>query len=479
MGGIGGLFGTSGGAAGTGFKAPGQTDIVAPISYNQALQSYNSNANAINNQYALLQALQNQNGLALQNNSTGGLANQAAQMARANGVGTQQSALAGLQGLAAQQQGTLGQYQNIAAGRGPNPAQAMLNQQTGQNTANQAALMAGQRGASQNVGLMARQASQQGAANQQQAVGQAATMQANQSLAALQAQTAQQQAMGNTQQQIANLGTSQVAQQQAAQQAYANQANALAGQQIGAMNTNVQANQAQEQALLNSINNTNNQKVGMQSNVNNANAGLASTQMQGQQGIIGGVMSGIGSALGLAKGGEVKMADGGDPTASMDTTASSANPNNMAQSSFGKFLQGYNNSFSAPAAGNPGAEALRKGFSFAGKGVGSLLKSPTTAASPAGAMAGPDIADMAGPAMLAVAAKGGMAKRVDYTGGGNVKAKSPQEKAVKKGDSYANDKISAKLSEGEIVIPRSVTQGKDPVRGAADFVAKVLAKKRA
>src|SRR5277367_507561 len=63
----------------------------------------------------------------------------------------------GLQALQSQQQ-LLGQLQQGAQGQGPNPALAQLNQTTGQNVANQASLMAGQRGASQNAGLMARQA---------------------------------------------------------------------------------------------------------------------------------------------------------------------------------------------------------------------------------------------------------------------------------------------------------------------------------
>lgn len=66
---------------------------------------------------------------------------------------------------------------NQAAGiGGPSPEQAMLQQQTGQNTSMQAALMAGQRGASSNPALMAKQIAQQGAANQQNAAGQSATM---------------------------------------------------------------------------------------------------------------------------------------------------------------------------------------------------------------------------------------------------------------------------------------------------------------
>jgi len=65
----------------------------------------------------------------------------------------------------------------------------------------------------------------------------------------------------------------------------------------------------------------------------------------------------------------------------------------------------------------------------------------------------------------------------DYTSGGGVQAAAPQQKAVKSGDSYANDKVPAMLSEGEVVIPRSVMQGKNPERGAAEFVRAVMAKR--
>lgn len=76
---------------------------------------------------------------------------------------------------------------NNANGMGPNPAQATLNQNTGANVANTAALIAGARGASSNPGLMARQIAQQGAGIQQQGVGQAATLEAQQQLGAEQA----------------------------------------------------------------------------------------------------------------------------------------------------------------------------------------------------------------------------------------------------------------------------------------------------
>ena len=103
----------------------------------------------------------------------------------------------------AQQNQLAGAYTNMMNGQGPNPAVAQLNQATGQNVTNQAALMAGQRGAGANVGLMAREQAQQGAATQQASVGQAATLQAQQSIAAQQnlaALSAQQagQATGST-----------------------------------------------------------------------------------------------------------------------------------------------------------------------------------------------------------------------------------------------------------------------------------------
>lgn len=73
-----------------------------------------------------------------------------------------------------------------AAGNGPNLANQNLQNFTGQNVANQAALMAGQRGASANPALIARQAAMQGAGIQQQAAGQAASNVLAQQLAAQQ-----------------------------------------------------------------------------------------------------------------------------------------------------------------------------------------------------------------------------------------------------------------------------------------------------
>lgn len=176
------------------------------------------------------------------------------------------------------------QYSQMAQGQGPNPAQAELAQQTGQNVNNQAALMAGQRGASGNVGLMARNIAQQGAATQQGAAGQAATLEAQQQIAA--------------QQNLANLSANQIGQ---------------TGQAIGS----VSSGQQNEQGILQNANTSaNNANAGMQANINSTNASTAA----GNQGIFGGILGGVASgasgvlsSIGLAHGGEVpdhvKMAE--------------------------------------------------------------------------------------------------------------------------------------------------------------------------
>jgi hypothetical protein len=133
------LFGGS--PLGSGFQAPG-------VNGEQLRQSYDMTRSGLTQQQDLINALQAQ-----------------------NGIGNQSDIFT--------------QLQQIAQGEGPNPAQQMLNQATGQNVAGQAALQAGQRGGSQNVGLIARQAGQQGGQLQQQAAGQGSLMQALQSLQAL------------------------------------------------------------------------------------------------------------------------------------------------------------------------------------------------------------------------------------------------------------------------------------------------------
>ncbi len=457
MGGFSGMLGTAGGAAGTGFSGPQQADITAGVTAKNAQHANDAAYNTLTQQDKLLAALKGQNGFDQQTNVQNQQQALANQLAQANGVGTQNSAIAGLQN-------TAGMYQGIANGTGPNPAQAMLNQQTGNNIAAQNALMAGQRGAGANTGLLARQAAQQGAATQQQAVGQGATMQANQSLNALQG-------LAGTQSTIGSLGGQQVGQLQGQQAAQSAMANQMAGQQIAQTNNNAQAAlgyQSNEQGALGNLNSA---KVSSQGSINAANAGMANQQMAGQQKTIGGIASGIGGALGLADGGLINhLAGGGYADLAVQGP----------QSGFGQYMQ---NNVASPMASQmapmaqSGTDAdFEKNMSkLGGKIHDSMnkpdtgLSGPTATAPNTQAMGGSGVADSG---MEAKAAEGGLAEA-----GGHVKAKEPSQKAEVPGNSYSNDKIPAKLSEGEVVIPRDVMQSADPVAAAAEFVKQTLAKK--
>ena len=99
--------------------------------------------------------------------------------------------------------------------------------------------------------------------------------------------------------------------------------------------------------------------------------------------------------------------------------------------------------------------SLIGGIVGAGGEVGAGLDSPTpTFAAPAVAAASP------APAAPVTAASGGMIH--DYLRGGLVRPDTPQEKAVIPGNSPKNDKIPALLSDGEVVLPRTVTQNPQP-----------------
>ncbi len=229
----------------------------------------------------------------------------AAQSGVQSGLGQQQSFLNALQGqngignqsqVFAQQQALANQLQQQSMGQGPNPAQQMLANATGQNVAQQAALMGSQRGAGANAGLMARQASQQGAGIQQQGAGQAALMGAQQQIAA-------QQQLQNQQQMMAGLAGQQVGQQ---------------GNALNSLNQFQQGNQGQ---MLNAAGNLNSANV---SQTNNSNT--IQGQLQGQQAkqggqLLGGLMGAAGAAFPMytmaAKGlgamaGAQKAFDGGE-----------------------------------------------------------------------------------------------------------------------------------------------------------------------
>lgn len=409
---VGGVSGNAGGA-GLNYKADA-ANLLNPATTDQANQQYGNVQQGLGNQQAFLNAVQAQNGLANQSN-------------------------------------VFNQMQGVANGTGPNPAQAMLNQSTAQNVANQGALMAGQRGAAGNVGLMGRQIAQQGANTQQQAAGQAATMQANQQLNALN--------------QMGGLATNQANQQANATNAYTNAAQGAQSNILGAIG-------AQNQAA-----------VGNVAAQNGANAGVAGIAAKGQQDMFGNLMGGIGSGLMMAQGGGV----GGTTEVQPSTGAT-----NAPQSNVGKWLQnnpnlvGDNSQQSQTALGQ-GSNQMGKAM---GKGLGSLFSgsAPST-----GLMAG-GAGDMAAAAPLMVAAKGGKVPALVSPGEKYLKptdvekvkdGKNPMSvgekipgkpKVAGAKNDYANDTVSKTLESGGIVLPRSVTQAKDAPEKAAAFVRAVMAK---
>ncbi len=322
-----------------------------------------------------------------------------------NATGTQQNVLQ-------QQQALANQLQLQASGQGPNPILAQLAQATQANTANQAALMAGQRGSSQNAGLIARQAGMQGAANQQASAGQAATLGAQQQLGAQQALAQQQAAMQN-----------------------------VAGNQVGQLASNVAGlNQSRlqgQQNILGALGNINTAIGGSQANQNNANASIAGINAQGQWNTFGNVMKGASSAAMMSQGGVVPgYAEGGQV------------------SSFGKLLSGNQNNQITPI-------QLEGGPSIPTMAPQDWTPSPVPQApNGGGSMAGGPM-DASMPMQNTMLASNG--------------ALVPGQPVVG-GDNPKNDTVPAMLSPGEIVIPRSIIQGKNAPEAAKKFVAALLAK---
>lgn len=306
------------------------------LGLNNEFQAQGVPIQAGTNQAQLNQAYQGvQGGLGLQT----GLANQLAP--------------GGQQGTATQAALT-GQLQGVINGTGPNAAQTALNQNTAQNVANQASLMAGQRGASSNVGLLARQAAMQGANTQQQAVGEGATLQAQQQIAA--------------QQQLQNLAQTQVGQQAASVQG---------------------VNQAQqgEQGILQNANQAyNNANVTMQSNLNNVNSQVAAGNQQQAGNVVGmlssvggGLLGGLGGSLGFAKGGEIPhLATGGPLMVAQAGPAQGYAPGAWSNPTMPAASFGNVGSAPGPAAPLtiPQSEELKKAGKKAGTAIGNKIKPP-------------------------------------------------------------------------------------------------------
>lgn len=284
------------------------------------------------------------------------------------------------------------QLQQQSTGGGPNLANAQLQSATAQNVGNQAALMAGQRGAGSNVGLMSRQIANQGANIQQQAAGQSAQNVLAQQLAA-------QQQLGNV------LGTQ----------------GQLANQFYGATS-------------------------GEGANAQNLNAQVQGQNAKTNQGLVGGVANVVGKIASLAEGGQVDQG----PMAS--------------------WSQGSDWGFNFTSGNKP--KPAQSNMIDTSKPV---VQSAGQAGSP---MVGQPMSNPMGTQVLHAANGAALPfAPMNLRSGGPVNARGPQEKAVKPGNNYANDKIPAMLSEGEVVLPREVTQSGNAPQAAANFMSQVMAGK--
>lgn len=328
------------------------------------------------------------------------------------------------------QSNVFSQLQGVADGTGPNPAAAQLALATGQNTANQAALMAGQRGTGANAGLLARQAAQQGAANQQNAAGQAAALQAQQSLSALG--------------QMGGLATQQVGQQQ-------NSVNAL--NQFG---------QNEQQQLLGANQGYTANQVGMQGNVNSANASLAAKNADKSGGFLGGALNGIGAAIpglftgsgGSGGGDGTLFAGGGGDIGSLASTA----------------LMFAAEGGEVP---NPKAAQVPAGQRFEGA-LAPHVEHLAQIYHPHFATGG-KVAAMVSPGEVYLPPE--KAKAVAKDGKNPLKeGEKIPGKPKKPGNNYENDVVKKDLKPGGVVIPNSIMQSDDPAGNAAEFVKKLVEK---
>ena len=276
-------------------------------------------------------------------------------------------------------------------GLGPSVAQASLAQATGQNAAQIGALLGSQRGAGANVGLIGRQAGQLGSQAMQQAAGQAATLRAQEQLAAQQA--------------LANLAGTQLGQVQTG-----------LSQQIGGASSLEELKQKTEA-----------QKAQNQGNILGQVLGAAGTVLNPLGAVVGGGLAK--AATGLFSG--ARGPAGADPR---DYKAEGG----MIETPTGYFKQ------------------VKEGLAMAHGGKVPAMVSPGERYLP--------------PQEVEKVAQG---KKSAHKAGEAIPGK-----AKVAGDSLKNDTVKKTLTEGGIVIPRSVMQSTNPEEQARKFVAAVLAKQK-
>jgi hypothetical protein len=382
------------------------------------------------------------------------------------GLNYQNAFLQALQGQnAIQNQNKLtGTLQDMVQGGGPNPALAQFNRTQGQNIAGTSAAIAGARGAQANPAAAARTIASLGADANMKAATDASSLKQQQQLAAIGALG------GQLNNQVTGLGT--------------------AGKDYSASAQQLQSN------LLNSIAQTNQANVGMQSNMNTANAQIAAVNA----GNVGkGVMSGIGglgqglitAALG-ATGGRVKHNQiGHNPPRYANGGGVKAPQLDFSD----RLSQNMKDAFT------PTKEQKEDSMHEFGYGLGSALGrgvkglfGPSSETLPASNMPESTPNPLAQPKIgvpeeqqTMKAAHGGKVPAMVSPGEKYLSPHQAQSvlqgkenplngktfhggKAKVKGDSYENDTIPVTLEEGGCVIPRSVLQSDQPMKNAIKFV---------
>ena len=350
---------------------------------------------------------------------------------------------------AANNQSTLAQMElNQANGVGPNPAQNQYNQNINNIAAQQAGAIASTKGLS--PALKAREIAQEAGAAGQNAAGQAATLQAQQQLAA--------------ENNLQNLSATQASQGAQAVQ--------------GVNNT-----QQNEQNILQGANTAyNNAGVGMQTNLNNVNAQTAIANQNQASNIFSGIGN-LASSIPIvgslfAEGGKVKK-----PTSvydakpkMMDAGGLVTTPTSGPQSYVGQWLNSTQNLQGPSIAATPTLDTNIKdpfkkkdkggvpSIPGANPGMGIAGGGDMSAVTAGGAADAGGLSDLASVALLAAK-------------GGTVKAANKNQKAQVDGDSLKNDKIPALLSEGEVVMDKDTLADPGPVGQMARAVAAHIAKR--
>ncbi len=345
-----------------------------------------------------------------------------------------------------------------------------MNQNTGQNINQAAALAAGVRGAGSNAGLIASNAANTGATTQQNAIGQEATLAAEQQL--------------NAQGQLENLAGTQVQQ----------------GTNAVQLQNQTQQN---EQNILQGANTaTNNANVSQQENINTTNAAVAAGNQNANQNVLSGIgnaINSVGSFIGglFAEGGEVPshlmemakiyhpkhFAPGGVVWQNSTPVQSSINAG--AAPNLPQFVNApiYNKPGAStpktPAPAPTGTNPTGVGGTYGLGGqeeVDQLGSTNTFGAAPltSDSFAAPELgSQFAGPAAALALARGGNV-------GGKLKAggKVPGTPKVNH-DAYKNDTVTAKLSPGEVVIDLNTLKDKGKLGSMARFVAANIERKKA